>query len=188
MFGISGSEAIVTIVMKMRDEASKQLSAFGNNVVKNRQALRELATGATTVGVSFIALGAALKGINNPMAQTASNLLLIVGGVLSFIGTAGSFISAIGKIINSLKSLAIVQTIVKALSGPVGWAQIGIGLAVAGAATAGIYAMTRSSGGGGSGGGNVTINTAAVMGNQQQARQLSRDIQRYNREDARLGR
>ena len=188
MFGISGSEAIVTIVMKMRDEATKELQKFSQNVVKNRQALRELATGATTVGVSFIALGSVLKEINNPLAQTVGGVLSLVGGVLAFIGTAGMFISAIGKIVNAMKSLAIIQTIVKALSGPVGWAQIGIGLAVAGAATAGIYAMTRGSGGGGSGSGGVTINTAAVMGNQQQARQLAHDIQRYNREDARLGR
>lgn len=187
MFGISGSEAIVTIVMKMRDEASKELQKFGQNVVKNRQALRELATGATTVGVSFIALGSVLKNINNPLAQTVGGVLNLVGGVLAFIGTAGMFISAIGKIVNAMKSLAIIQTIVKALSGPVGWAQIGIGLAVAGAATAGIYAMTRSSSGAAPQGG-VTINTTAVMGNQQQARQLARDIQRYNREDARLGR
>ncbi|MCK9599853.1 MAG: hypothetical protein M0R06_12490 [Sphaerochaeta sp.] len=187
MFGISGSEAIVTIVMKMRDEATKELQKFGANVVKNRQALQQLATGATTVGVSFIALGSVLKDINNPLAQTVGGVLSLVGGILAFIGTAGMFISAIGKIIAAMRSLAIIQTIVKALSGPVGWAQIGIGLAVAGAATAGIYAMTRGSGGGG-GGGGVTINTAAVMGNQQQARQLAHDIQRYNREDARLGR
>lgn len=186
MFGISGSEAVVTIVMKMRDEATKQLSNFGNNLAKNRAALRELAMGATTVGVAFIGLGSVLKNMNNPLAQTVGGILTLVGGTLAFIGTAGMFISAIGKIVNALRSLAIVSTVTKALMGPVGWAQIGIGLGVAAAATAGIYALTR--GGGGGGGGGVTINTAAVMGNQQQARQLARDIQRYNREDARLGR
>ena len=203
----AGSEAIVTIVMRMRDEASAQIKAVTQKIIEHRQQLRELATGAAYVGVTFVAMGAALKQINSPLAQTAGGILTIVGGILSFVGTSVYFIMAVGKIINVLRSLAVVQAIVKALTGPVGWAQLGIGLGVAAVATAGIYAMTRSQGGSDTTGGgiaftgknmprltankgttNVTVQTAAVMGNQQQARQLARDIQKYNREDQRLGR
>ena len=55
----------------------------------------------------------------------------------------------IKQLIEMLRKLAITKAIVAALSGPIGWTQLGIGLAVAGATTAGIIGLTGGFGGGG---------------------------------------
>ena len=94
---------------------------------------------------------------------------------------------AIRGLIMWLRNLAIAQALVQALSGPKGWITLGAGLAIAGAATAGIYAATGGFSKGGGGGTTVNIN-GPVMGNPQQAKELARLVKQNIDEDTRLGR
>ena len=87
--------------------------------------------------------------------------------------------------ITALRSLAIAQAIVAALQGPVGWARVGIGLGVAAAATAGIIAATGGFGGGGQ---TININAQAFTGSDAEARKFAAKIQRFSRQEQRVGR
>ena len=147
-------EAATTIVLKMRDEASQKMSNFGDTTQAVTLESLQLQVALTAVGGALSALGGILGMIDNPAAKAAQTFLMFSGALFSTAAAIGTAIPVIKSLLGSLRSLAIIQTIVKALQGPVGWAQIGIGLGIAGVATAGIIAMS----GGFSGGGGRTTN------------------------------
>ena len=179
------NEAATTIVLRMKDEASVQMQKFGQTTQAAEIKSLQLNAALTAMGGALTAVGSLLGQLDNPLAKTASTFLMTGGAILMTASAIGTMLPYIRNLITSLRSLAIAQTLVAALTGPVGWARIGIGLGVAAAATAGIIAATGGFGGGGQ---TVNINTAAFGGREADARQFAGKVQRFSREGQRLGR
>jgi hypothetical protein len=211
------NEAAITIVGRMRDEITPQMKslsratneaaistgALGEESYMTSDRLQELTVKSleatvqtfqlnlalTAMGSALTAVGSLISKIDNPTAKMASNFLLIGGAILTTTSSIIQMIPYIRQMITWLRSLAIVQTVVKALSGPIGWAQVGIGLGIAAAGTAAIYGMTGGFGGGGRGGQTVVnINAQAFAGNTAEARKFASKVQRYSREETSMGR
>ena len=176
-------EAATTIVLRMRDEASDQMSTFSNTTQQAEIQSLQLNAALTAMGGALTAVGALLGQLDSPLAKTASTFLTTGGAILMTVAAIGTMLPYIRTLVTSLRTLAIAQALVAALSGPVGWARLGIGLGVAAVATAGIVAAT-----GGFGGTTVNINTAAFGGREADARQFAGKVQRFSREGQRLGR
>ena len=179
------NEAATTIVLRMQDEASTQMQQFGLSTQQAEIQSIQLNAALTAMGSALTAVGSLLGQLDNPLAKTASTFLMTGGAILSTVAALGTMLPYIKNLITTLRTLAIAQTIIAALSGPVGWTRIGIGLGIAGVATAGIIAMTGGFGGGGT---TVNISTPAFMGSDADARKFASKVQRFSREDARLGR
>jgi len=179
-------EAATTIVLRMRDEASDQMATFGQTTQQAEIASLQFNAALTATGGALTAVGALLGQLDSPLAKTASTFMVTGGAILMTISAIGTMLPYLRTMITTFRTLAIVQTIVAALSGPVGWARIGIGLGIATAATAGIIAATGGFGGGG--GTTVNINTEAFMGSEADARKFATTVQRFNRGNERIGR
>jgi len=179
------NEAAVTVVMRMKDEASAGMQQFGQTTQQTEIQALQLNAALTAMGSAFTAVGSLVGQLENPLAKTASTFLMTGGAILSTVAAIGTMLPYIRTLITSLRALAITQTLVAALSGPVGWGRLAIGLGIAAGATAGIVAATGGFGGGGQ---TVNINTQAFMGSQSDARQFAGKVQRFNRESERIGR
>ena len=184
------TEAIIAIVAKMRDEASPKMEKLGTTTKTANLNMRDLKLSLVAIGSAFTSIGSLVNRIDNPLAKMGADFLLTAGAIFSTAGAIITIIPVIKSLITWLRSLALVQTLVKALSGPAGWAQLAAGLAIGAAAYAGTSALMNSAGGGGTVNrpANVTIQTAAFMGNDSDARKFSRKMQTISREDTRLGR
>ena len=183
------NEAAITIVGRMRDEISDKMGNLASNTKHAEVNMMNFKIGLTAVGSALTATGALINRIDSPLAKNAATWLLTAGALFSTTSAIIAMIPVIRNLITWLRSLAIMQTIVKALSGPIGWAQVGIGLGIAAAGTAAIYGMSAMARGGGTGGGTtVNINSQAFAGNTAEARKFASKIQRYSREETRLGR
>ncbi len=179
-------EAAITTVIRMRDEASAQLKGFGQNIQQQEIQALQFNVALISVGSALSAMGGLMNQIESPMAKMGAKFLMTAGAVFTTTSAIIQMMPAIRGLIGWLRNLAIAQALVQALSGPAGWVTLGAGLAIAGAATAGIYAAT---GGFNKGGGGTTVNiNGPVMGNPQQAKQLARQIGTNLSEDTRLGR
>jgi len=180
------NEAATTIVLRMRDEASAGMQQFGNTTQEARLQSIEFNAALTAMGSALTAVGSLLNQIDNPAAKAAATFITTAGAILATTSAIIQVIPYIRQLITWLRSLAVAQAIIQALSGPAGWATLGIGVAVAGAATAGIIAATG--GFGNRGGTTVNVNTSAFMGSDADARKFATKTQRYSRENERLGR
>lgn len=156
-------EVASTIVLKMRDEASQKMENFGDTTQTVAMESLQLQVALVAVGGALSAVGGLLGQIDSPAAKTAQTFLMFGGAVFSAAAAIGAMLPVIRSLITSLKALAIVKAIVAALSGPVGWATLGIGLGIAGAATAGIIAMTGGFGGGQARTTNVNIRGGPLL-------------------------
>lgn len=207
-------EVSTVMVLRMRDEASQQMNSFAQTTDQATVAtgsLSETTAGAssqltsltttteqatlaslnfqmtlTAVGSALTAVGALVGQLESPTAKMAATWLMTAGAMMTTVSAIIAMLPFIRNLITSLRALAITQAIVKALSGPVGWAQLGIGLAIAGAATAGIYAMT-----GGFGGRTTTVNIQGgplIMENDAQMRRFANEITEAQRREEKVGR
>ncbi len=179
------ADVATTLVLRMQDEASVQMAQFGETTQAAQIEAIQFNAALTAMGSALTAVGSLLGQIDSPATKLASTFLITGGAILSTTSAIIQMIPYIRQLITWLRSLAIAQAVVSALSGPVGWARLGIGLAVAGAATAGIVAATGGFGGGGT---TVNINTAAFGGREADARQFASKVQRFSREGERTGR
>ncbi len=173
----TGPAGNIDVVMTLDDQATPKLTGFTAAVKQNQTAVSDLAMGATFMGTAFLGMGAAMAEADNVMISSIGNMMSMVGGVMAFVGSTTMFIFAVSKMVESLKQLALWQTITKALSGPKGWAMLAVGAAVAGA---GIYTVSQLSGGAkakaAAGGGDTTINVN-VAGSVKTERDLVDGIQ-----------
>ena len=179
-------EVSTVMVLRMRDEASAQLTNFAATTEQATLASLDFKMTLTAVGGALTAVGALVNQIDNPTAKLAATFLMTGGAIMTTTSAIISMLPYIRTLITSLRTLAVTQAIVKALSGPVGWAQLGVGLAIAGAATAGIMAMT-----GGFGGGTTTVKIEGgplVMENDAQMRKFAAIINESNRREGKVGR
>ena len=186
-----GDEASITIVTRARDEASADIERITSSIDRQAMSALQLQMALTATGGALAAIGGLMGRMESPAAKMASTFLMTAGAIASTTAAIMAALPMIRTLITSLRALAITQAIVAALSGPVGWATIGIGLGVAAAASAGIYATTGGfSGGGRSSGAAQTVNFTppVMMGSDADARRFSRRMQTIQREDTRLGR
>jgi hypothetical protein len=165
------ADSALNLVIDVKDNASPKLNNLTNTLMDNKMQMRQLAMGASYLGMSFVAMGVALDKMDSPLTKTAGNLLTTVGGIMAFIGTASHFIYAITSITKALQGMAIMQGITSALSGPAGWAKLGVGLAVAGGAAYGISRLASSASSG-----NVTIQNHVNLDGKQIYQSTKRNI------------
>jgi len=179
-------EAAVAVVMRMRDEASADLANLGGTMAQTEMQAFQMNLALTSIGSSLTAVGSLVNQLDNPIAKMGATFLMTAGAMMTTVSAIIQMLPYLRSLVTMLRSVAVAQAIVAALTGPVGWARIGIGLGVAAAATAGIVGMT----GGFSGGGttNVNINAGVLMADSTQAKQLSRMVKRNIDEDTRMGR
>lgn len=121
----------LSVVIKADDQFTPTLKKVNTSLRTNMTAVRQLGYGVTYLGTTFLAMGYALKQSNNSMVQSVGNTMLMVGAIATAVGSSFQFIAAIGKMVTALRTLATWQAITKALSGPVGWAALIGGAAVA---------------------------------------------------------
>lgn len=182
------ADAATTLVLRMQDDASAAMNQFGQTTDQATIQSIQMNAALTAMGSALTGVGSLLTQVDTPAAKLAGTFLTTGGAMLATTSAIMTMIPYIKQMITWLRSLAVTQAIVKALSGPVGWAQIGIGMAVAGAATAGIIGMTGGFSGGGGGGTTVNVNAQAFAGNTSEARKFASKIQRYSREESSIGR
>ncbi len=169
------NEAALSILLTMKDEASSKFVNVNKNIHINRVALQQLATSVTYLGATFLGLGIAMDKMNNPFAQSVGHMFMMVGAIASSVGAAAQFIASIGKMVKALQSLHLMQILTQAFSGPVGWASLGVGVAVAGGAMAGYAAYSKSQARVTNN--NVTINNAGnVIAERNLANQVRQSI------------
>ncbi|MCK5642368.1 MAG: hypothetical protein KAJ19_16295 [Gammaproteobacteria bacterium] len=145
----TGGAGNLDVVMTLHgsEQSTRRLGGFTAAVKQNQTAVSDLASGGLYLGASMLAMGAAMKSSSNEMVQMTGNTLTAVGGVMAFVGSTTMFIFSVSKMVESLKQLALWQTITAALGGPAGWAKLAIGAAVVGAGVYGISRLTRDSAG-----------------------------------------
>jgi predicted aconitase with swiveling domain len=183
-------EASITIVARMRDEASQKMKVMGQNVQQTAFSMQAFQQTLTATGGALTAVGSLMNMVGGEAGKTAAIFVTTAGAILSTTGAILSALPMIRSLTTTLRGLAIVQAVVAALSGPIGWGKLAIGLGLAAGATAGIIALTRAGRGGADTGGAqvVNFNSQAFTGSQQDARKFSRQMQTISREDTRLGR
>jgi hypothetical protein len=151
------NEAATTVVLRMRDEASAGMETFGRSTTEARLQSLELNSALTAMGSALTAVGSLLNQTDNQLAKNAATFITTAGAILSTAAAIGQTLPYIRQLITQLRTLAIAQAVVKALSGPVGL--IGVGLAAGAAVGVGAALATRG------GGGNVQ--TTVVNNNVQ---------------------
>lgn len=183
-------EVGVTMALRMRDEASASMQQFGDATQAAQIEALQMNVALTAMGGALSAVGSLIGQLDSPMAKMASTFLLTAGAMLTTTSAIIMMVPEIRKLITWLRNLAIAQVLVRALAGPAGWVTLGVGLAIAGAATAGIIGLTGGFGGGGGGGRGMTvnINAEAFTGSDADARKFASKVQRFTREDTRIGR
>lgn len=182
-------EASITIVARMRDEASDKMKVMGQNVQATAFNMQAFQQTLTATGGALTAVGSLINMVGGEAGKTAAIFVTTAGAILSTTGAIIAALPMIRSMITTLRSLAIVQAIVAALSGPIGWGRLAIGLGLAAGATAGILALSnRASQPATDGVQVVQFNSQAFTGSQSDARRFSRQMQTISREDTRLGR
>lgn len=151
----------------MRDEISDKMNSLSNNTKTAEVNMMQFKMGLTVVGGALTSVGALINRVDSPLAKSVSTWLMTAGAIFSTTAAIVHMIPMISTLISSLKSLAIMQTIVKALSGPTGWLTLAGGVAIGATAAYGISTMTSSSKPSG-----VTINNY-VAGSVVTERQIS---------------
>jgi hypothetical protein len=142
------NEAAVTIVLRMRDEASSQMGQFSQRLQKSQYETLRMNVALSAMGSALVAVGNLVGKVDDPLAKMVSTFLNTGGAILTTTAAIVHMIPYIQQLIAYFRTLAVTQGIVKALSGPVGWAALGVAAGAAG----GIALATR-------GGGNQTSTT-----------------------------
>ena len=160
------NETTMQVMLEMKNSASPQLAAFGEQVkatsatvntsgvqmqqsmggigqtvMQNQQAFSDLAMGVNYLGTTFLGLGVAMQMSNDETLKAAGNTMMMVGAIMTAVGSASQFVYAISKMVQALKALRVQQILTQAFSGPKGWIALGVGAAVAGGAIYGVSKM-----------------------------------------------
>lgn len=122
------------------DNVTPQLKGLGTTLSDNKMAIRELSMGTMMLGASFMAVGVALKGTNSALGQSVGQTLMMVGSIMTAIGSTVQFISAIAKTVHALQTLAASEAVVQALTNPL---FLLLGLAAGAGIIAGISALNK---------------------------------------------
>jgi len=136
------NEAGVAVVVSMRDEASAKMQNFGKTMGQTRVEAINFRVAILAVGGVLSQTASLLGQLDDPMAKAASGFLRMSGYAIMTVSSIMLVIPKIKDLITWLQSLAAMQAVVAALSGPVGWASLGIAAAVGAGAYFGTKALT----------------------------------------------
>lgn len=139
------NEAIISIIARMRDEASPEMKNLGKTTQQSAYQVREFKMQLMAVGSALTATGGLLNRIDNPTTKAVSNFLMMAGAVMSSVSAIAYALPQIQKLINSMRAMAATNIMLKALSGPAGWATLAVGLGVGAGATAGMMISNDNS-------------------------------------------
>lgn len=137
-----GEEASVAIIARMHDEASPGMQQLAQSTEQVQLKSINTTMALSAMGSALSSVGGLLRQIDSPSAKMLANTLHIASAVVMSATAFARLIPLIIQATSAMRSMAIVQTILKALSGPGGWAMLGIGAAVGVGATAGIMRAT----------------------------------------------
>jgi hypothetical protein len=124
------NEAAVTMVMRMRDEASPKLKNVGKTMEQTQVQSLQFGLALTTLGSAMGALGGLMGQIDHPMAKMLQNFLMLGSAAILSISAIGQLIPVIKSLTGVTRALAIAKAFLLGLSGPAGWAMLGAGLAL----------------------------------------------------------
>lgn len=127
------NEAAVTLVLRMRDEASAEMDQFSDTTQQAQMQSLQMNVALTAMGSALTAVGSLLGQIDNQAAKTASIFLITAGAILTTTSAIIQSFPYILQLIAYLRTLAVTQAVVSALSGPVGWVGLGVAAGVGGA-------------------------------------------------------
>ncbi len=165
------NEAGVTVVLRMRDEASAQMDGFGQTTQAAQIEALQMNVALTAMGSALTAVGALLGQVDNQAAKTASIFLITAGAILTTTSAIIQSFPYILQLIAHLRTMAVTQAILSALSGPAGL----IGLGIAAGAGIGIAVATRGGGG--------AISTTVVNNNIQGSVITERELGEISRRE-----
>jgi hypothetical protein len=112
-------ESTLGVMLTMTgDNVTPQLKGLGTTLADNKMAIRELSMGTMMLGASFMAMGVALKGTNSALGQSVGQTLMMVGSIMTAIGSTVQFVSAISKTVDALQRLASSEAIAQAFANP----------------------------------------------------------------------
>lgn len=187
------NEAVTSIVVQTRDEASAGLDRIGASTLRM---VHQIRSAALQFAVFSRAIVDSLEGMKLLTAEQAK----AVNTALSYATAVAAGVSSVVSLIDILQKLNVVtriqlvlQAALAALSG-VGLARVGLALGVLGVTYVGTKALLeeseRASGRArDSENGNITVvNNGVLMGNESDARRLADKIRSFTREDQRVGR
>lgn len=137
-------EASIAIVARMHDEASPGLQQLARNTEQVQLKSISTTVALSALGSALSSVGGLLRQIDTPGAKMLSTTLQIASSVVLTATAFSRLIPILIQATSAMRSMAIVQSVLTALSGPGGWAMLGIGAAVGVGATAGIMRATRS--------------------------------------------
>ena len=140
---MSQQTADLLIVARMRDEASQSMEQLGDTVSRTEFNALQAQTAFIAFGSALTAVGSLLNQVNDPAAKAAGNFITIAGAVFATIGAIGSAIPVVRSLINTLKGLVTVETLLVALTGPVGLATIAAAVGVTAGVTAALNASSE---------------------------------------------
>ena len=136
------NEAGVAVVVSMRDEASAKMQNFGRTVQQTQVNALQMQVAILAVGSALGQMSSLLSAIDNPLAKTAGRFLNIASYMIQTSVAIVLLLPQIKALITWLRGLAAAQAVVAALSGPAGWAALGVAAAVGTGAYFGLRAMS----------------------------------------------
>lgn len=140
---MSQQTADLLIVARMRDEASQQMERLGDTVSRTEFEALQAQAAFTAMGSALTAVGSLLNQIDDPAAKMAANFISIGGAILATAGAIGIAIPQVLKLVTALKGLVTIQTLLVALTGPLGLAVIAAAIGVTAGVTAAINASPQ---------------------------------------------
>jgi hypothetical protein len=118
------------------------IDEFGNRADHARLPASRFRYETIALGTALSSVGGLIGKIDSPAAKMISNFLQIAGTVMITVSSIAHLLPYLSSLTTSLRNVAIMQGVVKALSGPAGWLTLGAGLAVGAGTAYGISAMT----------------------------------------------
>jgi hypothetical protein len=133
--GLAGSVAGVGILGLAFKDLGPSLSALVSQLLRVAEAMQpliDMIVGAITPAIDV--LTAALASMSSELLKSVVKWAAAITTFIAVLTVIPKVVAAIQTVVAVLRSLNIAQTIMLALSGPKGWAQLAAGAAAAGAA------------------------------------------------------
>lgn len=138
----------IAVNLGMQENVTKQMPAVSQDMMALQTAIAGITAATVYLGSTMLSMSIALERSSNEAARAAGNYMAVAGGMMTAVGSAAHFIQAAVYVANALKRVNLQMVLMKALSGPWGWATLAGAAAFAGLS---FYAVTSARGGSGGG-------------------------------------